>query len=189
MAALLNECVKSEPAQTQARIIRDSITAMKGEIRKKDMLTSGNTQHLRRTLLGASSQLFQQIGGCNAVIYFAPVIYETYIGLPRQLSLILGGVNTTVYALSAVLSYPMIERAGRRSMFLWGTVGQAGAMFLASFCLIPANLQGDIQNHATYGAVLGLFMFLISFGCPGWSFLGCTSTCYAYSYISADEGR
>jgi hypothetical protein len=30
-----------------------------------DMLTNGKTQHLRRVILGASSQIMQQIDGCN----------------------------------------------------------------------------------------------------------------------------
>ena len=76
----------------------------------------------------------------------------------------------------------MIERVGRRKMFLWsvflnsfstptcnkifsrGTVGQAASMFLAMACLIPYNVYGDTENKATYGAVAGLFLFLIAFG-------------------------
>ena len=110
------------------------------------------------------------------------MIYQTYIGLDRRLSLILGGVNSTVYALSAFLSYPMIEILGRRKMFLWsvfptllsvstisnarsrGTVGQAASMFLAMACLVPYNIYHDTGNKATYGAVAGLFLFLIAFG-------------------------
>lgn len=56
------------------------------------------------------------------------MIFETYIGLDRRLALILGGVNSTVYALSAFGSYPMIERLGRRKMFLFGTAGQMFSM-------------------------------------------------------------
>lgn len=138
---------------------------MEGKQKISDLFTNGKTQHFRRAMVGASSQFFQQVGGCNAVIYFAPVIYETYIGLNHRLSLILGGVNATVYALSAFASYPMIETLGRRKMFLWGSVGQAVAMFLASFCLIPFNEEGDTSNKALYGAVVGLFLFLIVFGC------------------------
>ena len=62
-----------------------------------------------------------------------PVIFETYIGLDRRLSLILGGVNSTVYALSAFASYGMIEHLGRRKMFLYGTAGQAISMVCRSF--------------------------------------------------------
>lgn len=45
-----------------------------------------------------------------------------------------------------------------------GTVGQAASMFLAMACLIPYNVYHDIENKATYGAVAGLFLFLITFG-------------------------
>ncbi|KIY66349.1 general substrate transporter [Cylindrobasidium torrendii FP15055 ss-10] len=165
VAALAGERVDDPDVQRQKRQVIDAIESIGGELKIRHVFTGGASQHLRRTLVGASSQLFQQIGGCNAVIYFAPVIYESYIGLDRQLSLILGGVNTTVYALAAFGSYPMIERLGRRKMFLWGTFGQMSAMFLASFCLIPFNVTGDKDNTATYGAIVGLFIFLISFGC------------------------
>ncbi|KAJ3922236.1 general substrate transporter [Lentinula edodes] len=164
VAALAALPVEDEETQLQKRLIIEALQNV-GELQIKHVLTGGPSQHLRRTLIGASSQLFQQIGGCNAVIYFAPVIYEQYIGLDRRLALILGGVNSTVYALSAFGSYPMIERLGRRKMFLWGTAGQALAMFIASFCLIPADLHGNKESGANKGAVVGLFLFLISFGC------------------------
>jgi hypothetical protein len=141
VAALANEHVNSEYTQQQKRVIIEAL-ASGGQLKIKDVLTGGPSQHFRRTMIGASSQLFQQIGGCNAVIYFAsvfpqlvrsiltlkyrPVFFQQYIGLERRLALILGGVNSTVYALSSFLSYPMIERLGRRKMFLWGTVGQVG---------------------------------------------------------------
>ncbi|KIY47779.1 general substrate transporter [Fistulina hepatica ATCC 64428] len=164
VAALAGEHVDSPYTKQQAHIITEALEAI-GELEIKHVLTGGPSQHLRRTLIGASTQFFQQVGGCNAVIYFAPVIYETYIGLDRRMSLVLGGVNSTVYALSAFGSYPMIEKLGRRKMFFWGTAGQALSMFLASFCLIPYDEQGKMNSSATYGAVVGLFLFLISFGC------------------------
>ena len=45
-----------------------------------------------------------------------------------------------------------------------GTVGQAASMFLAMACLVPYNVYNDTENTATYGAVAGLFLFLIAFG-------------------------
>ncbi|TRM61334.1 general substrate transporter [Schizophyllum amplum] len=164
VAALAALPVDHEDTQLQKRVIVEALESV-GELEIKHVLAGGPSQHLRRTLIGASSQLFQQIGGCNAVIYFAPVIFEEYIGLERRLALILGGVNATVYAMAAFGSYPMIERLGRRRMFLLGTAGQAGAMILSMACLIPYNVMGDENNQATYGAVVGLFLFLIAFGC------------------------
>ncbi|KAH7102898.1 general substrate transporter [Auriculariales sp. MPI-PUGE-AT-0066] len=164
VGALLALPIDHPDTQLQKRVIVEALESL-GELKIRHVLTGGPSQHLRRTLIGASSQFFQQIGGCNAVIYFSPVIFETYIGLPRRLSLILGGVNATVYALSAFLSYPMIERLGRRKMYFWGTAGQAGSMFLAMACLIPYDVQGKTNSTATYGAVIGLYLYLIAFGC------------------------
>lgn len=45
-----------------------------------------------------------------------------------------------------------------------GTVGQAASKFLAMACLIPYNVYDDTENKATYGAVAGLFLFLVAFG-------------------------
>ena len=71
VAALANEPVNSEYTQQEKRVIVEALTALGGELRISDVLTGGPSQHFRRTAIGASSQLFQQIGGCNAVIYFA----------------------------------------------------------------------------------------------------------------------
>ena len=72
VAALANSPIDSEETQLDKRVILESVRSMSsGDLKPSDVLTSGPTQHLRRTLLGCSSQFFQQIGGCNAVIYFA----------------------------------------------------------------------------------------------------------------------
>jgi hypothetical protein len=74
VAALANEQVSSEYTQQEKRVIVEALSALGRELEIKDVLTSGPSQHFRRTAIGASSQLFQQIGGCNAVIYFASVL-------------------------------------------------------------------------------------------------------------------
>jgi hypothetical protein len=113
IAALEPAPFHSESVVLQTKIIADSL---EGTIRmkKRDLITNGPTQHLRRMLLGSSTQFFQQIGGCNAVIYFSTPIFEEYLGLGRRLSLILGAVLSTVYALSACISFPLVDKAGRR---------------------------------------------------------------------------
>jgi hypothetical protein len=69
--------------------------------------------------VGASSQIFQQLGGCNAVIYYATVLFEQSIGLDTQLSLILGGVLSTVYFLASISSFWLVETLGRRKMCMF----------------------------------------------------------------------
>lgn len=100
----------------------------------------------------------QQIGGCNAVIYFFPVLFEKSIGETHQMSLLLGGVNMIVYSAFATVSWFVIERVGRRRLFLYGTIGQCLSMVLVFACLIPGS------PSAAKGAAVGLFTYIASFG-------------------------
>ncbi|GAA6022858.1 hypothetical protein JCM10207_001425 [Rhodosporidiobolus poonsookiae] len=160
VAALAGDRYDSEATVIQTRLIMQSIeqSHQLGVVKKRNMFTNGPTQHFRRMLCGASSQIFQQIGGCNSVIYFCPVIFEDYLGTGRELSLILGGVNVTVYAMAAFASYFTIERFGRRKMFLVGSFGQMISMIITFACLIPGTAS------AANGSVFGLFLFLFFFG-------------------------
>lgn len=72
--------------------------------------------------------------------------------------MILGGVNMIVYSIFACMSWFLIERVGRRKLFLSGTVGQCLSMVLTFACLIPGT-PGPAK-----GAALGLFIYIASFG-------------------------
>ncbi len=63
-----------------------------------------------------------------------------------------------VYSIFATASWFLIERAGRRKLFLWGTAGQGLSMVLVFSCLIPGT------EAAAKGAAVGLFTYIASFG-------------------------
>ncbi|XXG96862.1 hypothetical protein Hte_003153 [Hypoxylon texense] len=153
----------SAETQMERDIILDSIRASGFTGQKstpvKALFTGGKTQHLRRMLLGSSSQLMQQVGGCNAVIYYFPILFLQSI-TPGQdnLALLMGGVNMIVYAIFATTSWFIIERVGRRKLFLYGTIGQCLSMVLTFACLIPGT------QSAAKGAAVGLFTYIASFG-------------------------
>ncbi|KAJ2982656.1 hypothetical protein NUW58_g6397 [Xylaria curta] len=142
IAAIRGYEVDSEETSTERGIILDSIRAsgvFGGKSTPyKALLTNGKTQHFRRMLLGASSQFMQQVGGCNAVIYFFPILCERFI--------------------TATVSWFLIERVGRRKLFLWGTVGQGLSMVLAFGALIPQT------QSAAIGTCVALFTYIASFG-------------------------
>lgn len=92
VAALSAHRVDSEETQQQKRIIIEALESI-GELKIKHVFTNGPSQHLRRTLIGASTQLFQQIGGCNAVIYFA---YEVLLTSLNDLIPLLGLLSSTL---------------------------------------------------------------------------------------------
>ncbi|KAL8916570.1 MAG: hypothetical protein Q9208_008441 [Pyrenodesmia sp. 3 TL-2023] len=162
IAALRGLETDSKECQLQKQIILDSIAASGYAGRKgtplKAVFTNGKTQHFRRMMLGVSSQFMQQVGGCNAVIYYFPILFEESINQPHNIALLLGGVNMIVYSIFATVSWFIIERAGRRKLFLWGTVGQGLSMVLVFSCLIPGT------EAAAKGAAVGLFTYIASFG-------------------------
>lgn len=161
LAALRGVHRDSDEVKLQAGIIMESIRASGhagGDTPYSALFTGGKTQHFRRMLLGSSSQLFQQIGGCNAVIYYLPILLESS-GQTRFMSLVLSGVCMIVYAIFATTSWFIIERVGRRKLFLIGTVGQCLSMCLAFGCLIPGN-----DSPSAQGSVAGFFLFIAFFG-------------------------
>ncbi|KAG6355649.1 hypothetical protein INS49_003611 [Diaporthe citri] len=162
IAALRGYELESTETALERDVIVDSIRASGGFSKStpySTLFTNGKTQHFRRMMLGASSQLMQQIGGCNAVIYYFPILFEESI-MPgnRNLSLILGGVNMIVYSIFATVSWFIIERVGRRKLFLYGTIGQMTSMIITFACLIPGT------QTAAKGAAVGLFTYIASFG-------------------------
>ncbi|KAK3329951.1 sugar transporter [Apodospora peruviana] len=162
ISALRGYEMDSEETLLERTVVLDSIRASGGIGQKstpvKALLSSGKTQHLRRMLLGSSSQLMQQIGGCNAVIYYFPILFQRSIGETHQMSLLLGGINMIVYSIFATTSWFIIERAGRRRLFLWGSLGQCLSMVIVFSCLIPGT------QSAAKGAAVGLFTYIAWFG-------------------------
>lgn len=138
-------------------LVRDANKRFEKSLTMKEIFTPSPHQYLRRMIIGASGQFFQQFTGCNAAIYYSTVLFETTVGLDRRLSLVLGGVFATVYAIFTIPSFFLIDRVGRRVLFLIGAAGQAVSFIIAFACLIH-----DTTENAK-GAAVGLFLFICFF--------------------------
>ncbi|QKX59670.1 uncharacterized protein TRUGW13939_06810 [Talaromyces rugulosus] len=160
--AALNGCeINDHQTQIQKQLVLDSIRAsgaLDQTVTYKDLTTGGRTQHLRRMLIGASSQMFQQLSGCNAVIYYLPVLLKQSLGESNDRALLIGGINMICYAVFATFSWFFVEKIGRRKLFLGGSFGQLAAMTITFACLIPDNPK------TADGAVFGLFLYMCFFG-------------------------
>jgi len=146
----------------QMTVIKDAVRKAGGggKVPAKLLFTNDRNQYFRRMVLGGSSQFMQQLSGCNAVIYYFPILCQQALGTDHNLALLLGGVNMVVYAIFATSSWVLIERVGRRKLFLIGTVGQMLAMVLTFACLIPSGGEAV----APPGAAVGLFIYIAFFG-------------------------
>lgn len=72
--------------------------------------------------VGIMLSVFQQAVGINAVLYFAPRIFESLgMGDPMMQTVIMGVVNIS-FTLLAILT---VEKWGRKPLLIWGSVGMA----------------------------------------------------------------
>lgn len=123
----------------------------------KAVFTFGKTQEFQRLLIGCSGQFFQQFTGCNAAIYYSTLLFQENLHMEKNLSLIMGGVFATVYAIATIPSFFMIERVGRRNLYLIGFLGQGLSFVITFACLIKENEQN------AKGAAVGIFLFITFF--------------------------
>jgi len=138
--------------------VRDAVSKFdKKQLTIKEIWNSGKHQYFKRMVVGASGQFFQQFTGCNAAIYYSTILFENTIGLSRRMSLTLGGVFSTVYALFTIPSFFMVDKLGRRPLFFIGAIGQGVAFIIAFACLIPDTVE------SAKGAAFGLFLFIAFF--------------------------
>ena len=76
--------------------------------------------------VGVMLSVFQQAVGINAVLYYAPRIFESMnMGNPMVQTVIMGIVNIT-FTLVAVFS---VEKLGRKPLLIWGSIGMAIGAF------------------------------------------------------------
>mmetsp|Transcript_5677 Transcript_5677/g.6742 ORF Transcript_5677/g.6742 Transcript_5677/m.6742 type:complete len:558 (+) Transcript_5677:5690-7363(+) len=161
LAALNDVDVDDEFVIEESVVISDAINRLsRSQLGFKELLSGGKQQNFARMIIGASTQFFQQFTGCNASIYYSTVLFENSIGLTGKLPLILGGVFATIYALSTIPSFFLIDRLGRRALFLIGAAGQGVAMTIAFASLIKDDGNDKGGQKA---AAFGIFLFIAFF--------------------------
>ncbi|MCO7127907.1 sugar porter family MFS transporter [Sporolactobacillus shoreicorticis] len=83
-------------------------------------------------IIGIGLAVFQQVIGCNTVLYYAPTTF-TKVGLGSSAALLgtigIGIVNVLV----TVLAVWLMDRAGRRKLLMIGNVGMSVSLFLMAF--------------------------------------------------------
>lgn len=160
LAKLHDVSPDSDEVYAELTVIQDAVVRFaRSQVGFKDLFSGGKTQHFQRMTIGASTQFFQQFTGCNAAIYYSTVLFEnTIFNGQRRLSLVLGGVFATVYALSTIPSFFLIDTFGRRNLFLTGALGQAISFTISFGCLVHSTPEN------AKGAAVGIFMFIAFFG-------------------------
>ena len=108
---------------------------------------------------------FNQMSGINAIIYYAPRIYEL-TGLGKESALLSTAGIGIANLLFTLLGWYLIDRVGRRILMFIGSVGYiitlsliAYAFYSESYSLVPVYIFAFIASHAIgQGSVIWVFI-------------------------------
>jgi len=157
--------IEPEAPKTQIAAEADEIMAAAASEQKS---SSGHfwTMRLRKPiLLAILIAFFNQMSGINAILYFAPRIFElTGLGAKAALLQSIGiGITNLIFTFVGLW---LIDRLGRRTLLYIGSVGYitslglvAWAFFTGHFLIVPLCIFAFIAAHAIgQGAVIWVFI-------------------------------
>lgn len=110
-------------------------------------------------IIGMVMHLSQQWGGINAVLYYSTTIFQT-AGLEEETARLASiGVGSILFVM-ALVSIPLMDRLGRRTLQLWGLGG------MAVFSVLMTVAFFTYENNTTMSifAVIFTFLYVAFFG-------------------------
>ncbi len=156
---------KISPEAGEAEIAAQA-EAIRAESMAQGQATTFWTWKLRVPIvLAFSIAFFNQLSGINAILYFAPRIFQlTGLGAKAALLQSVGiGVTNLVFTFIGIW---LIDRLGRRTLLYIGSFGYIGSLGLVSwsfftghFALVPICVFAFIAAHAVgQGAVIWVYI-------------------------------
>jgi sugar porter (SP) family MFS transporter len=133
-----------DPDTAQATLAAIVAAAQAPEVRKhqhKPSLWSGRYRF--PVMLAVVFAVFNQVSGINAIIYYAPRIFEM-AGLGTSAALLSSVGIGVVNFLACVLALTFIDRFGRRVLMLIGSVGVVVTLALVAYAFAGQGLGGNI---------------------------------------------
>ncbi|XP_013174021.1 PREDICTED: glucose transporter type 1-like isoform X1 [Papilio xuthus] len=146
--------------------IDDEINEMHEEDRaakQEEKFTIGDLFRIKalRTplIIGIVMHLSQQLGGINAVLYYSSTIFENAGLTVENARLATIGVGSILFIM-ALVSIPLMDRLGRRTLQLWGL----GGMALASVLMTIAFYTYKDNFTMSIFAVIFTLFYVAFFG-------------------------
>ncbi|KAI0159146.1 sugar transporter [Pestalotiopsis sp. NC0098] len=130
-------------------------------------------RHLnRRLLIACLLQVIQQFTGINAIIYYAPTIFQS-IGLSgNSVDLLATGVVGIIDFVSTIPAIMFLDRWGRKGILLSGAVGMGVCQLLVGTLYAIYENSWDDHKGAGWAAAVFIWLYIASFaysiGCVNW---------------------
>ncbi|KAL2108180.1 hypothetical protein VUR80DRAFT_4146 [Thermomyces stellatus] len=140
----------------------------------KALLKDDSISSRRRLLLACAIQSFQQLGGINAIIYYASTLFERSIGFSKNMSALMSGFLQTWFFVASFIPWFLIDRVGRKPLFLYMISVMAAVM------AVQAALIYQVENRTASAAGAGVAAAAMLFVFQGAFTIGFQATVWVY---------
>ncbi|KZL63615.1 quinate permease [Colletotrichum incanum] len=118
----------------------------------------------KRVIVATVAMFFQQWTGINAVLYYAPQIFEQ-LGLSQTTtSLLATGVVGVVMFIATIPAVLWIDRVGRKPVLAIGAIGMGTCHLIIAVILAKNIDRFNEQPAAGWAAVCMVWLFVVHFG-------------------------
>ncbi|MCJ1246024.1 hypothetical protein MMC30_003228 [Trapelia coarctata] len=117
-----------------------------------DLFRDGGISANKRFFLALGCQFMQQTSGINIISYYAPTIFQDSLGMSQETSLFLG----------CFAQWYMIDRVGRRKLFISMGMGMCLVLVCEAICVAICG------HSASIAAIFFVFLFE---GCFSWGWM------------------
>lgn len=114
-----------------------------------DLLKEDSIQSRRRFLIACSVQAFQQLGGINALIYYSSTLFQKSLGFSANMSALMSGFLNTWFFVASFIPWFLIDRVGRRPLFL------SMISLMAAVMVVQTGLIWNVQNKTAIASACG----------------------------------
>lgn len=125
----------------------------------KDLLRNDSIQSQRRLLIACGIQMFQQLGGINAIIYYSGTLFSQSIGFSAHMSSLMSGFLQTWFFVASFIPWLLIDRVGRRPLLLSMISLMAAVMAVQAAMIYQVQYNTSIAHSCGIAAAAMLFIF------------------------------
>ncbi|KAK9319950.1 putative hexose carrier protein [Lipomyces orientalis] len=140
----------------------------------KDLLKNDKIQSQRRFFIACAIQMFQQLGGINAIIYYSGTIFQKSVGFSPHMSSLMSGFLQTWMFLASFIPWLLIDRIGRRRLLL------SMISLMAAVMAVQSALVRQIENDTNISHVCGIAAAAMLFVFEGAFTIGFQATVWVY---------
>ncbi|KAA8571442.1 hypothetical protein MFRU_026g00540 [Monilinia fructicola] len=124
-----------------------------------DLLQNDAIQSQRRFLIACAIQIFQQLGGINALIYYSNTLFSQSLGFSDHLSALMSGFLQTWFLIASFIPWLLIDRVGRRPLLLSMISVMSAVMIIQTGLIYNVQKKTAIATSCGIGAAVMLFVF------------------------------